>query len=49
MTIRELIEELQYYHPDANVHAVDFTNGREYELVVGSDEDDEYDCTISLE
>ena len=47
--VREIKEELENYNDDAEVRLVDFANGRIYDIVVGSDDEDEYDkaCTIS--
>ena len=51
MTVKDLREELEQYDDTAEVVIVDWSNGREYDLSIGSDEQDEFTeyCRIGLE
>lgn len=51
MTVKDLREELEQYNDAAEVVIVDWSNGREHSLSIGSDEQDEFTeyCRIGLE
>ena len=51
MTVKELKEELVFYSDDAEVVIIDWSNGREYEMTIGSDDEDEGTrfCRIGIE
>ena len=51
MTVADLKHMLNEYPDDAEIRVVDFTNGRTYDLSVGSDDEDEGEtaCTFSFE
>ena len=41
MTVKELREMLESYNENAQVIIVDWSNGREYDSSIGSDDEDE--------
>ena len=51
MTVIELKTTLDDYDDNAEIVVVDFTNGRKYDLFIGSDDDGEgtETCTFSFE
>lgn len=49
MTVAELIAILDEYDKNAKVIGVDWSNGRTYDVVVGSDDEDDTRCCISFE
>ena len=51
MTVLALKQFLAMYDNNAEVVLVDWSNGRQYEPTVGSDDDDEYTryCRIGIE
>ena len=51
MTVIELKATLDDYDDNAEIVVVDFTNGRKYDLFIGSDDDGEgtETCTFSFE
>lgn len=51
MTVKQLKKVLEDYDDNAEVIGVDWSNGKEYEITVGSDDEDEgidY-CRIGIE
>lgn len=50
MTVKDLKKELDNYNDNAEVIVVDFSNGREYNPTIGSDDENEGTeyCRISL-
>ena len=51
MTVADLKEILKTYNDDAKVVVVDWSNGREYDITVGGDDEDEGTkyCRIGIE
>ena len=50
MTVKELKELLKDYDDNAEVIGVDWSNGEEFDVNIGSDDDDEYSkyCRIGI-
>ena len=50
MTVKDLKEELDNYDDEAEVVVVDFSNGRVWDAIIGSDDEDEFTefCRISF-
>ena len=51
MTVKDLKEMLKDYDDNAEVIGVDWSNGEEFDISIGSDDDDEYSkyCRIGIE
>ena len=41
MTVKDLKEELAQYDDNAEIIAIDWSNGRTFDITVGSDDEDE--------
>ena len=50
MTVKQLKEALEDYDDESEVVIVDWSNGKEFEPTVGSDDEDEYTnyCRIGI-